>query len=201
MRRWVIAVLFLVGLLVLNNDSYAGLVNVAASSNGGTISGYSGTFNGAGLSTLIDEVFLPKGTHWQTGTVWWQNDESYYIEISFKNVYKIKELVVQADDNDAYTLLYWNSKSSTWDTLWDVPNYDSWGWGMLTRPDPDDNSKHYVLSSPVITNKIRIKAASGDDMYALSEVQAYAPVPVPNTIWLLFSGLIPLGIFLRVRKA
>jgi len=85
-------------------------------------------------------------------------------------------------------MLYWNNDDSNWLTLWDVPF--SGGLGMQTRPNPGDDSERHELSSSVVTDKIRIKAASGDHLYSLSEVQAYgAPVPLPAALWLFGSGL------------
>ena len=182
-----VSLLFVFGMVGIDNAG-ASLINVAAASNGGSITGFSGGFSGVSMDTLIDEIFRPRSTYWQNGTVWWRHEESNYIEISFSASFIIRELVVQADDNDSYTMLYWNNDDSDWLTLWDVPN--SSGGGMQTRPNPGDDSDRYELSSSVVTDKIRIKAASGDNSYSLSEVQAYgAPVPLPAALWLFGSGL------------
>ncbi|HAW50607.1 TPA: hypothetical protein DCX16_06635, partial [bacterium] len=158
---------------VLFHPAFAEVINVAASSNGGWISGSGGSLHGASLNTIIDGVFRPRYISWINGTVYWYGTADPYIEISFNNIYRIESAIVQADDNDSYTLLYWNLDNLNWQTAWDVPNYDPYGSGMQTRPNPSNNLERYILPSPIVTNKIRIKAAEGDYHYSVSEVQAY----------------------------
>jgi hypothetical protein len=173
------------------------MTNVAASANGGYISATSGTLNGASPDSLIDGVFLPRSRQWQTGTVWW-NGTAPYIEISFDDVYRVQAMSVQADDNDAYTMQYWDSGLASWQTAWNVPNYDAFGFGMQTRPNPSDNSEVFALPAPITTDKLRIMAASGDNSYSLSEVQAFAtPVPLPAALPLFGAALLGLAGFVK----
>lgn len=52
---------------------------------------------------------------------------------------------------------------------------------MRTRPDQNDNNVHFTLSTPVRASKLRLSAASGDNMYSTSEIQAFGvPVPEPS---------------------
>jgi len=74
----------------------------------------------------------------------------------------IDGLIVQADDNDAYTMLeYWSEPISDWVLAWDIPNYDDYNgvnvYGMQTRPNPFDNTEQYTDFTPFLTNKKRIR--------------------------------------------
>ena len=174
-----------------------GLVNVAASANGGSIS-FSDGLSGVSADTLIDEEFVNRGTQWQDGTVWWQTDVSKYVEITFDQRYLVSEGIVQADDNDAYKVEYLNLLTGRWEVLWDVSNYDGYGSGMQTRPDPTDEDVRYVFDAAVVTNAVRVYAVSGDDSYSLSEVQIYgSAVPLPGALGLLASGLIGMAAIRR----
>lgn len=108
-------------------------------------------------------------------------------------------MIVQADDNDAYRVEYWDG--SAWQTAWEVPNYYAYGWGLQTRPNPDNNNEKYSLPSPIMTDKLRFLATSGDNGYSVSEIQAFGEavvVPLPGTLILLasgVSGLLGVGLF------
>ncbi|MEW6219489.1 MAG: VPLPA-CTERM sorting domain-containing protein [Thermodesulfobacteriota bacterium] len=185
-------------LAVAATPASATAINVAATANGGSISGSAG-LNGAALSTLIDGQFVPRSTQWQTGTVWWHG-LSPFVEISFQQPSQLRGLIVEADDNDAYTVLY--DDGGAWQTLWNVPNYDGYGWGMQTRPNVNNTSEMYLLPAPVTTSRIRVQAAGGDNSYSLAEVQAYGtPVPVPAAAWLLGSGLAGLAAWRSRRRS
>lgn len=174
------------------SSAYAALINVAATANGGSVSS-SAPLGGASLLTLIDEVFLPRSTSWTSGTVYWSG-LTPSIVFSFNQEYLISEASVQADDNDAYLLEYWNAAGGSWEQLWAVPNFDSYGSGMQTRPNPNNHFERQLLSQSVQTDQVRITAVSGDNSYSLSEVQIYgtSPVPVPGSILLFYIGILGL---------
>jgi hypothetical protein len=144
-------------------------------------------------NTIVDGVFLPRGTQWDQGPVWWDSHDgaARWITIDLGNTFKIESLVVQADDNDSYGLYYWNLWTSTWQMVWDVPNYDivpdPTNWGMQTRPNPADDTQRYMLPSPIVTNALAFEGnVGGSDLYyAVSEIQAYGQViPAPGAILL-----------------
>lgn len=64
---------------------------------------------------------------------------------------------MQADDNPGYLLYYWDLVTNEWLLAWDVPNYDEYGWGMRTRPNPSDDTERYVLPSPIVTNALKFE--------------------------------------------
>ncbi len=131
---------------------------------------YDGSFGGGTDGRAVDGIFMARGTYWKSGSLWWIGLSPKVI-IDLQGTYVIDSLIVQADDNDAYQVEYWNG--STWQTAWEVPNYDAYGAGLQTRPNPDDNNERYLLPAPIITNKLRFSATSGDDSYSVSEIQAF----------------------------
>ncbi|MDH5302432.1 MAG: PEP-CTERM sorting domain-containing protein [Gammaproteobacteria bacterium] len=156
--------------------------------------------------TVVDGVFLPKQTPWDQGAVWWDDHDGVanHIEIDLGGTFVIESFVVQADDNDAYNLEYRDLISGDWILAWAVPNYDDRGWGMLTRPDVNNDATVYTLASSITTDALRISGNmdSGDRYFSVSEVQAYgyaAEVPAPAALILFAAGL--LGMSLTRRKA
>lgn len=135
-----------------------------------------------GADTIVDGSFFARHHQWDQGPVWWDSndDEDRWIEIDLEGTFVIESLIVQADDNDAYKLYYWDISSSSWQLLWDVPNYDvvpdPANWGMQTRPNPDDDTERYMLASPIVTNALKFEgnmADTGDKLFSVSEIQAY----------------------------
>lgn len=158
-----------------------------------------GSVNGAPLSSLTDGNFLPRGTQWQTGTVWW-NGKGTQLEVDLGGSFTLDGAIVQADDNDAYLLEVFDLAVDSWVSWWNVPNYDAFGWGIQTRPDVTDNTVWQALP-PVLTNRLRFSATGEYGRYAVSEIQVRgseaAPIPTPA----LLPGLMGMGAAaLRKRK-
>lgn len=161
-------------------------------------------------ATLVDGRFLERGHAWDQGTVWWNSNSAgganNAIVIDLGGLFTIESLVVQADDNPGYLLEYRDS-AGAWRTAWDVPDYDTYddhSWGMMTRPDPNDDTARYRLPSAILADALRFRAESPsyDWLFSVSEIQAYgtsAPVPEPSTMLLLGSGLA--GLLRFGRKA
>lgn len=170
-------------------------LNTTVTLNGGSF--FTGGW-GAGLvaspNTIVDGVFFPRSTQWDQGPVWWDSTDgaARWIHIDLGNKFMIESFIVQADDNDAYELYYWDYGTSAWNLAWDVPNYDivpdPSNWGMQTRPNPADDTQRYMLASPIVTNALKFQGNmgnSGDLLFSVSEVQAYGNViPAPGAILL-----------------
>lgn len=144
---------------------------------------YDGSFGGGTDGRAVDGVFMARGTQWQTGSLWWSGLSPKFI-IDLQGTFVIDSLIVQADSNDIYRVEYWNG--SSWQTAWEVPNFDAYGTGLQTRPNPNDNTEKYYLPTPIVTNKLRVYAILGDNLYSVSEIQAFGtPASSPGAAFIL----------------
>lgn len=166
---------------------------------------------GGGLTvdagTVTDGFFYPRSTQWDQGPVWWDSTDlaDRWVELDLVDSYRIESLIVQADDNDAYELYYWDAEAGAWSLLWDIPNYDSLGWGMQTRPNPADDTEAFDLAVPVVTTKFKFQGnmSNSDRLFAVAEIQAFGELVVaidvkpcsdPNSINLRSNGVVPVAI-------
>ena len=123
-----------------------------------------GGLNGL-LESVYDGVYLPENTPWTSQTVWW-NGLSPVIEVQLGGLQRISGYKLQADNNDSYSLNYLDSSTQVWQLLGHIPALP--GWGMMTR---SDGSGGYInLSSPIVSDHIRIQATGGDNSYSVSEL-------------------------------
>ena len=181
-------------------------LNASVSLNGAFFTGGWGGGLTVGADTVVDGIFLPKRNQWDQGAVWWDSRDvsGQYLTLDLGSVFSIDSFVVQADDNDPYILSYWDMTTDNWQVAWDVPDYNSLGWGMLTRPNVDNNSERYFLSAPIVTNQLKFEGNSNestDKLFAVSEIQAYGTaVPEPATFPLLITGITLLGMGAYIRK-
>lgn len=157
-------------------------------------SGWDPSLPVASAASLVDGVFNPAAQVWQVDSVWWDatqpGSENNSIEIDLMSNYVIDSFIVQADDNDAYRIEYLDA-ANNWLTAYDIPIIG--GFGLQTRPNPADNTEVFTLGSPVITNRLRFTAVSGDGFYSVSEIQAFGASVIPEpsmlAIWSLLGGL------------
>jgi hypothetical protein len=161
-------------------------------------------------STVTDGTFLPRGNGWDQGPVWWDSHdgEDRYVKIDLGGLYRIESFIIQADDNDAYELYYWDSATMSWLLAWSVPSYGDYGDGMQTRPNPADNTERFVLSAPIVSSALKLQGnmSDGDRFFSVSEIQAFGePVPIqvdidikpgsyPNSINLRSQGVVPVAV-------
>ncbi len=134
------------------------------------VSAVGGSVNGASPSSITDGEFRPRGTQWQDGTVWW-NGLAPSLEIDLQETYTITGLIVQADDNDTYQIQFRRPSDGSWLVVWTLPIAS--GGGMQTRPNPANDTQVFQLAAPVDADKIRVLAISGNNLFSVSEVQAF----------------------------
>jgi len=107
--------------------------------------------------------------------VWWDetDGESRAIVIGLEKDTKITGLIVQADDNDAYDISYWDERTNSWVLLWHVP--PEYSWGLETRPNPEDNTSRFLLTEPIEADRLQITGDQGtsDLLFAVSEIQVF----------------------------
>jgi len=133
-------------------------------------------------ASLDDGVFLPEGTCYQSGPVYW-NTQSNTIDIDLQGTFLLNGAIVQADDNDIYELQY-KDTGGIYHNWYDVPTKGS--FGMITRP----GSGQIQALPAVQATGLRFFApvGSGDGEWAVSEIEVFA-VPEPGTIWMMLGGL------------
>lgn len=143
---------------------------------------------------LVNGVFAPEGTQWNNSSFWWDQDPSVnqnemIVEITLDKAYTFSKFVMQADDNDGYTLDYWSGGG--WQAGWDFGTKPS--FGLVTRADANVN---------FTTNRLRLRAYPGDNYYAISELQGFANVGVPEpAAWaLMIGGFGMVGAAMRRRR-
>ncbi len=192
--------------ICLGTIALAGTVNVAQ--NKPVTS--SGTFGSSSslLQTIDDGVFLPENTQFQTGTVWWNGayttdpSTTPFLTIDLGQNYTIDGAIVQADNNDSYTLQYETALGGKWQTLWNVPEQYN-GGGMATRPNTNQKTQYALI--PTSVRAVKFFANAGDGLYAVSEIQLYTtPAAVGNapepTTWALFGTGLAALLFRRLRR-
>lgn len=149
----------------------------------------------AAATTITDGVVAPEGQHWQgaggpVSTVWWV-DQATYFEIALGGMYDITGFNLNADNNDAYTIAYWNGAS--WVDAFTTTNALLWGMHNFSTS----------LVTPVTTDRLRLSAAGPDYFYSVSELEAIgtATVPEPATVVLMATGLAGIALVARRRRS
>jgi len=143
----------------------------------------------AAAATVVDGLFFTEMTCYQSGGVYWHTLGNN-ITIDLAGTFRISSAIVQADDNDTYTLQY-RDTAGVYRDWWNIPTAGT--FGLITRPNGNQTTRQSLAS--VLATGLRFLApvGSGDGEYAVSEIQAYgAPVSVvdigANVVNPLFAG-------------
>lgn len=151
----------------------------------------------AALSTITDGLYVPEGTDWQTGTVWWNENPNAagqpspalnnIIEIDLGGLYSITFLSIQADNNDSYGI-YVRDQFGVWNGFVSANPFG--GAGMRERAGG---------FAPFLATGFRIDAFGGDGYYSLSEFRAVGE-SVPEPASLLLFGTSGVALLARRRR-
>ena len=133
-------------------------------------------------AALDDGVFLPEGTCYQSGPVYW-NTQTNTIDIDLQGTLTLNGAIVQADDNDIYELQY-KDTGGIYHNWYNVPTQGS--FGMITRP--GSGQIQALPAVQAIGLRFFAPAGSGDGEWAVSEIEVFA-IPEPGTVWMMLGGL------------
>ena len=150
---------------------------------------------GPGLAQqqLVDGTYQPEGQQWDFNSVWWNGGThpEDNIVLNLNGAYDITGFKVQADDNDTYLLEYMMPGGGSWLPAWQIPAPG--GFGLTTSST--------TLGSPIIASELRFTAVDGDNLYAVSQIEAFGtPAGVPDaasTAGLLGSSVAGLALLRR----
>lgn len=172
-------------------------LNGAVTLNGSGFGNSDGWASGAlaAASTVTDGVYLPIGTQWNTGTVFWTGDVGAdTIMVTLNQAAVVSQLKLQADNDNNYLVQYRDTANVWHDAAVIMPNR-SWG---------QDNGS-VVLGAPVTATAFMISGTTGagDNHFSVSEFEAIGrvvPVPEPETYAMLGAGLALLGWVARRKQ-
>lgn len=186
----------------------------ATDSNPGT--GYNNGTSG-NVQNITNGVILPDATSYGSAAATSQavewNGEGYVFQITLGGLYNVSGILVDADDNDAYYVDYFNSSTSQWDPLYTAPIVSE-GFGLRTRPTPGSNDP-YEFATPVVTDAVEIfggpslddysfGSETGAGGYAVAQVELFGTpftgVPEPAAWATMLLGMAGIGAAMRMSR-
>jgi len=152
--------------------------------------------------SLLDEIDYQAMSY--NDSAWWIGSKS--ITMDFGSSFMLQEVLIQVDTEDSYQVDY-SIDNINWSTLFTVnPTDGDLTKGMDTMSS-DVLHEDYVASMDFLaveTRYLQISAFDGDNLYFISELQAFtgvSPVPAPPSIMLFGAGLMMLmGVQYRRKK-
>ncbi|RFP10073.1 MULTISPECIES: PEP-CTERM sorting domain-containing protein [unclassified Duganella] len=181
------------GSALADNVALNGAVTLTGSGFGNSDGWLGGAL--AAPSTVTDGVYLPIGTQWNTGTVFWTGDVGAdTVMITLNHTSVVSQLNLQADNDNNYLVQY-RDTSNVWHDAAVIVPHRSWG---------QDNGS-VVLGTPVTATAFMISGTTGagDNHFSVSEFEAIGrvvAVPEPETYTMLGAGLAMLGWMARRKQ-
>ena len=124
----------------------------------------------AAAATLVDGLFFPENTCYQSGSVYWHAPGNS-VDVALGGTFLLNSAIVQADNNDTYTLQYRDTAGAYHD-WWNLPAAGT--FGLVTRPGGANQTQRQNLASVLATGlRLLAPTSSGDGEYAVSEIQAF----------------------------
>ncbi len=152
-----------------------------------------GTLTGGNAALIIDGSVPPEGQYWQTDTAYWSGT-SVILQVDLGARYKLEDVLVSVDNNDAYLVQY-SIDGLSFSNLFSIAVSDGEipvSPGGMDTMSSDSANPEYVPSidfSAVDTRYLRISATGGDNYYSVGEIQAFgAPSSIPEPTALLLFG-------------
>lgn len=154
---------------------------------------------------LNDGVYPPDGTNYQTNTVYNFTTGTYF-DFIFRRALSIGSFNVTVDNNDDYTLSFYNG-STLLTTRTILSSQGNVGGGVETFSSSPSLPGNYLstlaLATPITATDVKITASGGDGRFAIGEAEFFAPasaVPEAATWAMMLVGFGVVGFAMRRGK-
>lgn len=114
---------------------------------------------------MSDGVASKEGDPWKSNLTGVLSSDKSYVVYDLKQTTAIKAALIQADNNDKYTLEI-SDDGQAWRPLWDAPTAGEAGLRMRSSNQLSGEGRY-----------VRLKASGGDKYYSVAELQIFCSVP------------------------